>query len=258
MLSATLIPGCCVMPSTAATASGTYGGVADRGEFDNPDAIREGTRRPSGEFKCQPCLSDAADSGEGHQPMLFQHGLQLGQLHIAADKARGWSTKVPGRCVQRSQRWEISDQAVSANLPDVDGFRDVAKSTRTQCDEVESGQQIRCCAVEQDLPAVPGRHHPCRAVEYCAEVVAFAKFGLTGRQAHPHRQFERALCGDRGIDRSTWANANTAQTPSPVCLNNQPSCASIAFAQHLVVGRERRRASRPRRLPNAGSTPRCR
>ena len=40
-LSATLRPGCWVMPSTAATASGTAAGIADRGQLEKPHPVRE-------------------------------------------------------------------------------------------------------------------------------------------------------------------------------------------------------------------------
>ena len=39
---------------------------------------------------------------------------------------------------------------------------------------------------EERLPAVPGVHHPCDAVERRAEVVAVAQFRRPGVQAHPH------------------------------------------------------------------------
>jgi hypothetical protein len=58
-------------------------------------------------------------------------------------------------------------------------------------------------------------------------VVTVAMFGLTGCQAHPHRQLQRPLRGYCGIHR-LCGELNAAHTPSPVCLNNQPPCALIA------------------------------
>jgi hypothetical protein len=58
-----------------------------------------------------------------------------------------------------------------------------------------------CCGViEQDLTAVPGGHHPSRAVQHRPEVVPVPQFGLTGRQTHPHRQLKCPLCCHRGIN----------------------------------------------------------
>ncbi len=50
---------------------------------------------------------------------------------------------------------------------------------------------------------MPRRHHPRGAVQHGAEVVAAAQFGLAGGDTHPHRQLQRSLSGDRGIDRRT-------------------------------------------------------
>ena len=75
---------------------------------------------------------------------------------------------------------------------------------------------------------MPGGHHPRRTIEHRAEVVALPQLGFAGRQPHPHRQLQRPLRGHRRIDRRL-GEANAAHTPSPVCLNNQPPCASIAL-----------------------------
>ena len=72
----------------------------------------------------------------------------------------------------------------------------------------------------------PGGHHPRRAVEHRPEIVRPAQLRLAGRQPHPHRQLQLPLSGHRRITHVCEANA--ADTPSPVCLNNQPPCASIA------------------------------
>jgi hypothetical protein len=43
-------------------------------------------------------------------------------------------------------------------------------------------------------------HHPRGAIQGDPEVVLAAQFGLTGGDAHPDRQFDRALGGDCGVD----------------------------------------------------------
>ena len=74
---------------------------------------------------------------------------------------------------------------------------------------------------------MPGGHHPRRTVEHRTEVIALAQLGLACRDAHPYRQFQCTLAA---IAASTadLGEANAAHTPSPVCLNINPPCASIA------------------------------
>ena len=48
---------------------------------------------------------------------------------------------------------------------------------------------------------MPGGHHPRGAVEHRAEIVPVAQLGLTGRDAHPHRQLRAPLRRDRRVDR---------------------------------------------------------
>ena len=67
-------------------------------------------------------------------------------------------------------------------------------------DKIDAAEQTRRGAVDQDLSAVACGHHPCGSVEHRAEVVVSAEFGLTGRDAHPHRQLQRPLRVYRGID----------------------------------------------------------
>ena len=48
---------------------------------------------------------------------------------------------------------------------------------------------------------MPGGHHPRGAIEYRTEVVPIPQLGFSGRQPHPHRQFQRPLRGHRRIHR---------------------------------------------------------
>ena len=74
---------------------------------------------------------------------------------------------------------------------------------------------------------MPGGHHPRRTIEHRTEVIALAQLGFAGRQTHPHRQLH-ARCAATAASTADLGDANAAHTPSPVCLNNQPPCASIA------------------------------
>ena len=75
-LSARLIPGCWVIPSTAATRLGYRGRIADRGQFDHPHAIGEAVGQPSGDLEREPGLAYPADTGQRHQPMRLAVPLQ--------------------------------------------------------------------------------------------------------------------------------------------------------------------------------------
>ena len=94
-------------------------------------------------------------------------------------------------------------------------------------------------AVEQNLPAVPGGHHPRRPVEHRTEVIPVPQFGLTGRQPHPHRQLQRPLCSDRGINRRPRRGERGAHPVAGV-LEQKPAVRLDRPAQHLVVGGQRR------------------
>ena len=114
-------------------------------------------------------------------------------------------------------------------------------------------QQPGSRAVEQNLPAVPGGHHPRRTVEHRTEVVPVAQLGLAGRQPHPHRQLQRPLRSHRGIDRRPRRGergahpvAGVLEQEAPVRLNRP--------AQHLVMGGQRRPHRIRVGLPPTGRT----
>jgi hypothetical protein len=52
-------------------------------------------------------LADPAHPGQGDQPMSLHRGLQLGDLGLAADEARGRSPQVPRARIQRPQGREL-------------------------------------------------------------------------------------------------------------------------------------------------------
>jgi len=72
MLSARLMPGCWVIPRTAANRVGHRTRIADCGQFDDEHAIGEVIRRASGDLECQPCLAHPADACQRHHPMRLQ------------------------------------------------------------------------------------------------------------------------------------------------------------------------------------------
>ena len=52
------------------------------------------------------------------------------------------------------------------DLEQLDRSGDIAQPPRSQVDEVDTGEQSRGRAVDQDLAAVACRHHPGGAVEH--------------------------------------------------------------------------------------------
>ena len=67
-LSATLFPGCWVMPSTAATRVGHRRRITDRGEFEKPDTVRKFVDQLRRNLQRQPGLTDPAHPGQRDQP----------------------------------------------------------------------------------------------------------------------------------------------------------------------------------------------
>ena len=95
------------MPSTAATASGTAAGSADRRQFENPDTVGEFIGQSRRDFQRQPGLADSADPGQRHQPMRPHRGRDLGDLGLAPNQARGRRTQVSRPRIQCPQRRKL-------------------------------------------------------------------------------------------------------------------------------------------------------
>jgi hypothetical protein len=86
----------------------------------------------------------------------------------------------------------------------------------------------------QDLAAVSGIPDAGSAVQRRAEVVVAAQFRFTGGDAHAHRQYERALRVDRGVDRRPRRAERGAHAVAGVL--EHPAAARLdGGAQHVVV-----------------------
>ena len=140
-----------------------------------------------------------------------------------------------------------------SDLEHPDRGRQIPQPPRPQIDQINSAEQNRRRLGQQDLTAVPGGHHPRRAIEHRTEVVRPAQLGFAGRDPHPHRQLQRPLRGHRRIDRrrrrgerGTHAVAGVLEQPAAVRLDR--------LAQHLVVGGERRPHRFRVGLPPTGRT----
>ena len=143
---------------------------------------------------------------------------------------------------------------VRSDLEHLNRGRQIPQPPRPQIQQINPAEQPRRRLGQQDLTAVPGGHHPCRTIQHRTEIVPVAQLGFPGRQPHPHRQLQCPLRGHRGIDRGSRRGERGAHAVAGV-LEQQAAVRLDRLAQHLVVGGERRPASRPRRLPTDGSNP---
>ena len=134
--SATVLPGSCAMPNTAATASGTAAGISDRGEFENPHPVGELIGQPGRDFHGEACFANSTHTSERHHPMFPHRRLDLVDLGLASDQARGRGPQISRRHVQCPQRRKVRLQALCSHLKHPDRNRDIAQPSRPQIDEV--------------------------------------------------------------------------------------------------------------------------
>ena len=174
--------------------------ISDRSQFEKPDTVGKFIGQPRRDFGRQAGLADPAHPGQRHQPMSLHR-----RFTSATSDSRPMKLVVAGRrfpgLVSSARNGGNSVRRPGArtwNTPT--GTRHIPQPSRPQIDQVNSAEQHRRRVGHQDLTAMPGGHHPRRAVEHRAEVVPVAQFGLAGRQPHPHRQLQRPLRGDRSID----------------------------------------------------------
>ena len=232
--------------------------ITDRGQLDHPHPVGEVGRRPRGHLQREPRLADPADTGQRHQPVRLERGRPHRRVPIPGRS--GWWSVAAGcpasnprssaagtpRADPAAWTWNTSTGLAMSRS------RRGPNATRSTPVSSPRGE-----AVDQDLAAVACRHHPCRAVQHGAEVVLAAQLGLTGRDAHPNRQVQRALRGDRGIDGRPWRFERRAYPVAGV-LEQPTVVRRNGLAQDLVVGDQRRAASNPRPPPTDGSNLRCR
>jgi hypothetical protein len=168
-----------------------------------------------------------------------QRRYHLGDLRLAPNEAGDRRSQVAWAHIQCSQRGKVRAQALRLDLEHLNRGGEIPQPSRPQIDQIHAAQQTRRRPGQEDLPAVPGGHHPCRTIEHRAEVVRLAQLGLAGRQTHAHRQLQRPLRGHRRIHRTARRGERRAdpvagvfEQPAAVRLNRRP--------QHLVMGGQRR------------------
>ena len=110
----------------------------------------------------------------------------------------------------------------------------IAQPLGPEVDEINPAEQLRGRPVEQDLAAVACRHQSGRAVQHWAGIIAIVQLSLSGCDADAHRQFQRPLCGDRGVDGGARRGEYGAHPVAGV-LEDVARVRLDRLAQHLVV-----------------------
>ena len=78
--------------------------IGDRGQLEKPDPVGKFIGQPRRDLQRQPGLADPTHPGQRDQPMSLHRGLQLADLGLAPDEARGRRPQVPRTRIQRPQR----------------------------------------------------------------------------------------------------------------------------------------------------------
>jgi hypothetical protein len=246
--SVTVLPGCWVMPNTAATASGTAAGFGDRGQLEKPGPVGEFIGPPRGDFQRQAGLADPTYPGQRDQPMSIDRGLHLVKFGLTPDEAADRRPQVPRTRIQRPQRRKIGLQARRSDLKCPDRRRHVPQPSRPQIQQIHSTEQTRRRLDQQDLTTMPGCHHSCGAIEHRTEVVPVSQLGLAGCQSH--RQLQLPLRGVHGGHRRREGRHDTVARVA----EQEPVIRLDRRAQHLVVDDERRPHRLRVGLPPTGGT----
>ncbi len=158
---------------------------------------------PSTGADCQAGLADPTYPGQRDQPMSFHRGVQLGDLRLTPDEARGLRPQIPRTRIQRPQRRKIRLQARRSDLKYSDRGGQIPQPPRPQIHQINSAEQTRRRLGQKDLTAMPGGHHPRSTIEHRTEVIRPPQLGFAGRNPHPHRQLQPQLRGHRGINRGS-------------------------------------------------------
>ena len=223
-------------------------GIGDRRQFEKPDAVGELIGEPACYLHREAGLADPAHPGQRDQPM----GLRSAAATSATSASRPMKLVTAGASSRESdqacpQRRKVRSQTGRSDLKHPHRGREVAQPARSQIDEINTAEQTGRRLGHQDLTAVPGSHHPRRAVEHRPEIVSFAQLGLTGR--NPIRTGNcNSRCASIAAFTADIGDANAAATPSPVWLNKNPSYASIAVRNTLSC------ATRADRIPSASAS----
>ena len=226
-LQSTVLPGCWVMPSTAATASGTAAGSVTAASSKTQTPSGNSSARPRRDLGARRVLPTPPTPVSVTNRCACSAACDLGDLGLASDEARG----PRGAGFPESHRASAGAETPCADpTAGLETSHGIGTSRNRRCPRSSRSTPLSRPAVEsgeQDLTAMPGSHHPRGTVQHRTEVVPVPQFGLAGRQPHPHRQLQRPLRVHRGIHRRPRRGERRAHPVAGV-LEQKPPCASIA------------------------------
>src|SRR5438105_11971916 len=159
--------------------------VLQQRERDEEDAVRESLRLASPYLQREARLSGPPWSGQREQAGAAQQLLHFAELALTAEEAGELDRQIVGRGVEGLERGELDWQALDHELVDALGSRQILEAPlakiacRDALWQVRLGQRPRGLA-EQDLPAMPGRRDPRRAMDVEPHVVGTRQAGFTG------------------------------------------------------------------------------
>ena len=140
--------------------------IGDCGQFENPDTVGEFIGQPRGDFHCQAGLADPAHTGQRHQPMCLTAACTSSTSDSRPMKLVAAGRRFPGLVSSARNGGNSVAQARRSHLKHPDRVRHVPQPSRPQIDKINPAEQNRRRVGHQDLTAVPGGHHPRRAVEH--------------------------------------------------------------------------------------------
>ena len=146
--------------------------IGDCGEFEKPDAVGKFIDETRRDLQRQAGLADPTHPGQRHQPMSLDRRLHLVEFGLASDEARRRSPQVPRTRIQRPQRRELRTQARCSDLKQPDRGRQIPQPPRPQIHQINATDQNCRRIGQQNLPAMPGGHHPRSTVQRDTEVVS--------------------------------------------------------------------------------------
>ena len=136
-------------------------------------------------------LARPAGSQEGHQAVVGQQPLELGELAFAPDEARHPRREVGRLDVDGPDRWELRGQTVDRQLVQPIRLDEPAQAVFTEVDEGDAlGQRAarerHRRLRQEDLATMGRRRHPGGAVDVAPDVVVATGDAFAGVETHPH------------------------------------------------------------------------
>ena len=204
------------------------------------------------ELEAQPCLADAARTGQREETRAPQQALCLGDVPVAADEAGQLRRQVVRRRVERAQGGKLVRHAGDHELVEPLGARQVLQPVGSEvAQRLAVGQVLFDEGAgglrDDDLAAMSGRGHTRGVVDVEADVLVAHERRLARVQAHAHtkRHALRPLMlrkpGLRGGGRAARVDSALEDAEERVALGAKlpPAAPGESRTQDLVVRRLR-------------------